>query len=647
MAFTTLADRFAQSSQEIYGKFATRQTPDGQPYISILPDTADSRSRIKSDSQSVPVVSTQRDVTRVSRFLKSSDGLLFIAKQTLLQTGNTFVNTKLFNPASVLLNTVPFVHARRHIVTSAIVPNPSGLLQNSTVSDTAGRIKIITTGGPTLPSLSLRSFVSTQLKKAANTIIPFPQNYLASRPEYRTFGYTGGALTPKSSGPVIVDPQPLSSRGLPRLSTTATVKSIVQKKVTTTLTGLATSVIRKLGGRIQVPAALKEPEKIPDFVRAAEQFRDNQLKRTKDRFNSKFFAEKQFYQQNIASSVIETSGINPVINGSAGSVLDPLNIGLDGSADAGTEQGKTDRIGYGGINTKHEGKGVDIIRFVFTDSNDNNVQFRAFISQLKESTKTEFNEQRYVGRTERFVTYGGAKRSVSMNFNIAAFSQKELINAWTKVNFLTGLAFPADVSESGFMVPPLFKITVGGIYDNQPCYIETLDFDFIDENITFDVDREVSQTINVTMTISLLEKRSKFYNSPFYKITEDLPAYYSARLASTVPIRSNNVVDAAVKEAARRGVTRVELSLRDRVRFATSAVVSGNLRAPESVLRIPAPRQIPLPNNTEVQKIKSALRQYERTEADANFVRIAAAAFCQDAGEDKDACINNYLSGGN
>ncbi len=234
-----------------------------------------------------------------------------------------------------------------------------------------------------------------------------------------------------------------------------------------------------------------------------------------------------------------------------------------------------------------------------------------------------------------------------MNFNIAAFSQKELINAWTKVNFLTGLAFPADVSESGFMVPPLFKITVGGIYDNQPCYIETLDFDFIDENITFDVDREVSQTINVTMTISLLEKRSKFYNSPFYKITEDLPAYYSARLASTVPIRSNNVVDAAVKEAARRGVTRVELSLRDRVRFATSAVVSGNLRAPESVLRIPAPRQIPLPNNTEVQKIKSALRQYERTEADANFVRIAAAAFCQDAGEDKDACINNYLSGGN
>jgi len=67
----------------------------------------------------------------------------------------------------------------------------------------------------------------------------------------------------------------------------------------------------------------------------------------------------------------------------------------------------------------------------------------------------------------------------------------------------------------------LFTITVGEIYDVQPCYIESLDYDFLDDSITFDIDREVPFAINVTMQLSILEKRSKFHDSPFYKITED------------------------------------------------------------------------------------------------------------------------------
>ncbi len=63
---------------------------------------------------------------------------------------------------------------------------------------------------------------------------------------------------------------------------------------------------------------------------------------------------------------------------------------------------------------------------------------------------------------------------------------------------------------------------MGGLYDNQPCYLENLDFDFLDESITFDVDREVPHSVAVTMQLSILEKRSKFYDSPFYKIVEDM-----------------------------------------------------------------------------------------------------------------------------
>ena len=73
------------------------------------------------------------------------------------------------------------------------------------------------------------------------------------------------------------------------------------------------------------------------------------------------------------------------------------------------------------------------------------------------------------------------------------------------------------------MIPPLFKITIGGIYDHQPCYINTLEFTMLDETTTFDIDAEVSQVIEVSMQLTLLEKTTQLYDSPFYAITEALP----------------------------------------------------------------------------------------------------------------------------
>lgn len=169
----------------------------------------------------------------------------------------------------------------------------------------------------------------------------------------------------------------------------------------------------------------------------------------------------------------------------------------------------------------------DIITFTFgnvgTYAEENKIiPFRAFISEMKENVKTEFNEQRYIGRTERFVTYAGAKRSVTLQFNVVALSQDEILHTWTRINYLTGLAFPKNVSASGFMVPPLFRFTVGTIYQNQPCYIETLDYEFIGENTTFDIDYEASQMIKVNMSLQLIEKASRYSNSKFYAIMEDI-----------------------------------------------------------------------------------------------------------------------------
>ena len=534
----TLADLFNTKSKEIYNKFSA----NGFQPVVVKPDTDGvfgSRSRIKNDNRSIPTVSVLRDTQRVSKFLASAEGVLFLTKQTLLQTGNTFVNTKLYNPLSPILNTIPFTHVRRNIVTQAIIPNASGLLQNNTVEDVTskfaitGQLQALSTNQrsllPTIGSIA-KTYLGSQLKKVANTIIPLPQNYLESRPEYKVFSDV--------TGPVVFSPQPLDQRGLPRLNLTANIKNTLISTARSSLIKASVNALNKalpksLRNNIVVPTPLPdETDKIPTFIQAATQFRknfyDRQLKKfrgdpTNTRTKSKYFNESDDgfadYGQDPSSNIFGKVKSTPT------GLKDPYNI----APFVPTFEENT--ISYRNI-IKEQDKNTDIIRFIFSDAEGNNpVYFRALLSSIKESIKPEFNEQRYVGRTERFVTYGGVKRGVSLTFNIIAFSPDERDGMWTKVNYLSGLTFPKEV-KNGFMVPPLFKITIGGIYDNQPCYIESLDYDFLDEGITFDIDKEVPFAINVTMQLSILEKRSKFSDSPFYKITEDADKIAAVRLGT-------------------------------------------------------------------------------------------------------------------
>lgn len=529
MAFTTLADRFEQKSKEIYSRFS----PSSGQFVTVKPDTGGvfgSRSRIKNDSRSIPTVSVLRDTQRVSRFLTSPEGLLFTGKQALLQTGNTFLNTKLYNPLSPALNVIPFLHIRRNVPTNILVPSPSGLLQSTTVNtvasrfETIGTIQAFTSGKrgllPTVGSLA-KNYLVTQLKNAANAIVPLPQFYTSSRPEYKAFQNGGVRIFPA---------QPLSQRGIVRTNVVATITNVIASRVTSRLVQSSTSVLNRF-----VPKSLRNivppipsipiPAEAFTFEQEAARFKNSFYeKNANSRFKSRYFSEAENPVETTLDTTIVPAKKDPTVGKTA--LKDLYNIApFQSNADNFDAEGNLidNRLNYANI-IKAQPDKSDIIKFIFRDASDVNntqpVHFRALISSIKESVKPEFNEQRYVGRTERFVTYGGVKRGLNLSFNIVAFSDKELEGMWTKVNYLTGMAFPKGI-KNGFMVPPLFKFTIGGLYDNQPCYIESLDYDFLDETITFDIDKEVPFAINVIMQLSILEKRSKFHDSPFYQITEN------------------------------------------------------------------------------------------------------------------------------
>lgn len=531
MAFTTLEDRYNQVSQQIYNRFS----PSSDQLVVVKPNTDGvfgSKSRIKSDSRLLPLVSTARDISRITRFLASTEGALFLGKQLLLQTGNTFVETRKYNPLEVLVNTDPFVGrgTPRHIPTGKNIL--SSLSNKTPTRDLRGALQ-----QETLNKFSGNEAGRVLLAPKLTEYFSDPRKEYYLRPEDIEFYGRPIKLTWQRNGrfSFYEEGQLYDTLGSRQFEVQPRDRRGDIKRERNYVTNFVQ--------RFQ-KYAIQRPQPI---VPGSKTFKE--LENTAN--TNGYFLGKLLDAQNLSPDIdnatIAAQNIFPgsqtkypaivdPYNGIRGVALDPIGINEDGTTRVDTPVrggASVDTSLYKFITGDPKDNPVyenadktDIIKFSFTTNlkNAEPVHFRAFLSSLKQNVKPEFNEQRYVGRTERFVTYGGARRTATLQFNIAAFSQTEIDQAWARVNYLTGLAFPLGTSTSGFMIPPLFRITIGGIYDDQPCYIDNLDFDFLDDSITFDIDKEVSQVITVNMSIVLLEKRSRFYNSPFYKITQDLDA---------------------------------------------------------------------------------------------------------------------------
>lgn len=566
MSYKTLEQRFLENSTNIYKQFnnTAALVPE------IKPDTREARSRIKDDTRSLPVVSGARDANLLKSFLLSPTGRLFIGKQLLLQTGNTFAETRFFNPISLAANVVPFLHSVRFRgvpLYNFTTPTRDyrGAVQKETIANLQQDSGNLLTRFARRVSGTVSSFGALVAPPRADLTTSYGIGYeFYVRPEDEL--YSTGVNNDKSNRWVLAPDQTnrrqsLTDKGrkktylpyapddiLNRYTSgilPAVTYAVSATKLTTRVPnfykGNASSSILRLDVQPTTGEEFVESfTKIPDD-NAAINNNDYKVdgKTLTDNIKSfanlnrelNKFANVYFRSRTQTLVVPNGDGVAGLENGSVatGSQLrDPYNtlqyntITYNIPNTTSTPESTT-KLNYEGVFSRPDDEGKsDIIKFIFKADGETPAVFRAFISSLRENVKPEFSEQRYVGRTERFVTYAGVKREASLEFNIVAFSKDELSSMWTRINYLTGLAFPRDVSVSGFMVPPLFKITIGKVYEDQPCYINSLDYDFLDDKITFDIDREVSQVINVKMSLTLLEKTTRFYDSPFYQITQNL-----------------------------------------------------------------------------------------------------------------------------
>jgi hypothetical protein len=126
-------------------------------------------------------------------------------------------------------------------------------------------------------------------------------------------------------------------------------------------------------------------------------------------------------------------------------------------------------------------KEQDLVKFYFEvinndttdDINNSFLFFRAYINNLGDNFKAEWQSYKYVGRGENFYKYGGFSRDISLSFTIYAHSRAEMIPIYEKLNYLVGVTAPS-YSNIGLMRGNFIKMTVGDYLIDVPGIIQNI-----------------------------------------------------------------------------------------------------------------------------------------------------------------------------
>lgn len=463
--------------------------------------------------RAIPLRSVAEDLKRLTKFSLSGRGLMFYVKQQLLQTGNTFQITRLINPVFVLgAAGAPAIgnalRIRRHLR-----PITDGLLGKTDKSDTNVKkmaylqketwqqqqdrfkntpstfmIKVL--GVPyTEPTFGSRQFakVGNLLKQLmspiTNTVKAFTANRSVGDGDDIPWEQRRPELTIGSYTDVVGKFNKLYQDGSPDAG--------VSKKVAVTNIGIFSSPYFNYGSNAvnNINQGTSATETTPRTV------------------NAKELA--------IQGGVYISDPLNEIPSSTPQSLLDSMILN-----NANVRPPLSSYTGL--LNTKQK----DIIHVAFAMGDRIPIQFRAYLKDLNQSITPEYKNYQYIGRPEKFYSYVSTQREISFKLGVIALKESELDVVWTRINYLTGLVYPFAITK-GIYQPNIVRITIGDVYTEQPGFITSLTTNFNEISDSWDIRDGYQVPISAQMDIrfTLVEKRSKTANSPFYGITENMNSF--------------------------------------------------------------------------------------------------------------------------
>lgn len=106
--------------------------------------------------------------------------------------------------------------------------------------------------------------------------------------------------------------------------------------------------------------------------------------------------------------------------------------------------------------------------------------FRATITGLTETITPTWDPNRFIGNPFNFYTYNSIEKTLGFTFKVYSSNQMEHMAVWERLNFLTSLAYPQGYVD-GAVVPPFIKFTMGDLYRDKDCFIESLNYTIPDD----------------------------------------------------------------------------------------------------------------------------------------------------------------------
>ena len=436
------------------------------------------------------------DKARVFRFMISSKGISFIAKQFAFQALNPTLESKILQAAGSFLFPT---HVERHVGGGRY----EDIMPLRTLPNTA---KLLLPGA--IQSIIPDSGFNEQAKFGFGSRLALQSNPEII-PEVSAYGYTIGGkdlgtsllfmnpnkyLFPISSAPKSIGPDGrISFLGGPRFAAVDADKATDGYKVGQTHGGVTFNSQTKNGD--EIPGGDGD-----NLIKRHSTFSYEGLKHG-NRYERQLMSPSEMNDATFRSkvkTVINTNNLTVRLTGARGTDEPGVAIndrfrGMKINEDIGdvkgfhkvelnpklgnikgnvldSNQDKVNMTPYGAsvdgeeININGSIKTKDFIKFRFRDVvNDKYIIFRAILEGISDSISPEFGEEKFIGRPDKVYIYQGTERNVSFNFKIYPKTKQELPVLMEKLNYLVGLCYPSH-TEGNRMVTPLMQLTIGDMF---------------------------------------------------------------------------------------------------------------------------------------------------------------------------------------
>jgi hypothetical protein len=499
-----------------------------QPYIQTpIPENSGGFGVLDTDfilrGGSRAVTDSVKDVERLGKYftdLRNPSGLLFVAKQNLLsrtavrtQASGFLLNEGVYTPLSTLIE-AGGVAFGLHVNKQGLNPfNGPGSLRtyNDVVNPELGDVFSIKN---TSKNRLVNLFGAKMLTPSNNISDPrFLKDDISYNPQ-SLLSYKGGPgsilgigstqikltnPTVKNYIKVINDPTVNYLTYSIRALNTATIKTIQSSPINQQ--SLEPQSLTGNNALSQVDIAsddydLNNYRSVKSYIPALHQidFRRTLIQTIQDNANG------------VTTLMSDAPSYNPVDNKT---LEQRVNLGDPGNASnknlISYTSGSASNNSYDKINAlpiyQSEGPALtsekpvnDLVKFrigVYDLTGDKNIpknyiHFRAFLNNISDQYDADWNPTQYLGRGEKFYTYGGFNRKISLSWTVAAQSKVELIPMYKKLNYLASVCAP-DYSTMGYMRGNIVTLTVGGYLYEQPGIITGLSYEMNDDNATWEI----------------------------------------------------------------------------------------------------------------------------------------------------------------